>query len=80
MSIVRYLQRIERIDQLIRLQATGTPKELANRLSLSESVIYQTLAFMKKYGAPIYYNKYLESYCYEEPCFFVFTFKKKKIE
>jgi len=78
MSIVKYLQRIERIDQLIRLNATGTPKELAERLGVGETVLYETLALMKQYGAPIYYDKGMQSYYYKEPCTFEFTFKKNK--
>lgn len=74
MSIEKYLHRIERIDQFIRLKATGTPKDLASKLNISESVLYETLATMKKHGAPIYYDRCLGSYCYEEPCMFEFRF------
>ena len=76
MTIVKYVQRIERIDQLIRLNATGTPKELAQRLGICETVLYETLATMREYGAPIYNDKCMQSYYYEEPCIFEFTFKK----
>lgn len=80
MSISKYFQRIERIDQLIRLRATGPPKELAEKLKISEALLYETLSVMKEYGASIYYNKCICSYYYAEPGFFQFNFRKKEYE
>lgn len=78
MSLIKYIDRIERIDWLIKLKATGTPKVFSKKLNISESILYETIALMKEYGAPIYYNKFLQSYCYEDECTFEFTFKQDK--
>jgi len=56
---------IERIDGLIRRKATGTPKELAYRLGVSERGLFKTLKLMKEMGAPINYNISRQSYMYE---------------
>ncbi|WEK35471.1 MAG: HTH domain-containing protein [Candidatus Pseudobacter hemicellulosilyticus] len=63
-------QRLERIDQLIRIKATGTPTELADKLGISERSVYEYLNLMKEFGAPIKFNSYRQSYYYdEEGCF-----------
>jgi len=64
MLFLKYLNHIERIDQLIKLQATGSPKLLAKTLEISESHLYKLLNLMKILGAPIKYNKYKRTYYY----------------
>jgi len=60
-------ERFQRIDKLINMQATGTPKQLAQRLAISERQLYKYLCFMKKeLNAPIKYNKQRQSYYYNE--------------
>ncbi|MCH7399021.1 HTH domain-containing protein [Belliella sp. DSM 107340] len=61
----KLIERISRLDQLIRLKSTGTPKELANRLEISESTLYETISMMKQLGAPINYDKLRKSYYYQ---------------
>lgn len=64
MTLIEKLQFIERIDALIRRSATGTPKQLANRLNISERGLFKTLKLMKEMGAPITYSISKESYTY----------------
>jgi len=40
MPIINYLERLQRIDQLIRLKATGTPRELADKLEAQPKADY----------------------------------------
>ncbi len=80
MKLFETLQMIERVDQLIRLKATGTPTQLAQRLQLSERSIYNVIEIMKEMGAPIYYNRSRRSYCYEENVKFKFGFYFKEGE
>ena len=68
------IRQIERVDQLIRLKATGTPKELAARLELSESACYELLNLMKRLGAPVMYCRSRKCYYYEENVQFNFGF------
>ena len=57
MNIDKYFERIERIDRLIRLKATGSPKEFAKKLGISESSLYEYLRYLKDKGGPIEFDK-----------------------
>lgn len=65
MTLLEKLKMIERINSLIRRKSTGTPKQLASRLEISERCLFKTLKLMKEMGAPIYYCITRESYAYE---------------
>ncbi len=73
-TIIKQVEIIERIDQLIRLQATGTVIELAIRLNISKTKLYRTIRLMKSLHAPIVYDFSLESYVYVESVRFKFGF------
>jgi len=75
MKFIEMLQLVERVDQLIRLKATGNTHRLANRLNISERTAHRLLNTMKDMGAPIYYNNARCSYCYEKEVEFKFGFK-----
>ena len=71
--------RITRIDNLIRMKATGTPAQLAERLGMSERSVYEYISLMKDLGAPIKFDSYRESYYYdEEGSFNISCFRKKE--
>ncbi|NQX52064.1 hypothetical protein HQN86_00410 [Pedobacter panaciterrae] len=54
MSTVKNCQRI---DQLIRKKATGTPTQLAKRLSLSPTYVKRLIGYMRhEYKMPIIYT------------------------
>lgn len=58
-----------RIHELINSRQTGTPKELAEKLELSERTVYNYIAFMREeLKAPIVYNTVLSNYCCENEC------------
>ncbi|OEJ99533.1 hypothetical protein [Roseivirga misakiensis] len=63
--MLKQTQRIERLDQLIRLGATGNARECAEKLDISERQFYNTIDLMKEMGAPIYFDNSIRSYCYE---------------
>jgi len=66
MSLVVDIVKLDRIHNLIRRKATGTPEEFANRIGLSASRLYQILSFLRiEMHAPIIYNRYNCSYEYE---------------
>ena len=71
------IDRLSRLDHLIRIKGTGTPAQLAERLNLSERSIYDYINFMKGLGCPIKFDSYRESYFYEEEGFFVIAFFTK---
>jgi hypothetical protein len=79
MSFVDIIRRIERIDQLIRLRATGRPAELAQKLGISESQLYEVLNVMKEeFGVSILYSRTLESYYYPKEMKFKCSFEENK--
>jgi predicted DNA-binding transcriptional regulator YafY len=69
MSILfpKILEKLHRIDQLIRMKATGQPHELASRLEVSPSTVYEYIYLMKNVLlAPIRYCSIVRSYVYDE--------------
>jgi hypothetical protein len=66
MSILRYIQRIQHIDDLIRRRATGRPENFAEKVGLRRSALMNYLRELRKLGAPISYCKQRESYFYQE--------------
>jgi predicted DNA-binding transcriptional regulator YafY len=75
--MVKQIQLIERMDQLIRLQATGSPEELISKLGISKTKLYRMINTMKTLNAPIEYDITLQSFVYAEPVGFTFGFYKK---
>ncbi len=63
-TLQKQIGLIERIDQLIRLKATGSPKEMAIKLKISESTVYRIMDTMKGLGAPVEYKTFYQSYVY----------------
>ena len=68
MTALKFIERIERLHLLIRRRGTGTPKELARRLALSEATVYKYINTLKALGAPVVYDVGRQSYVYEKPC------------
>jgi len=76
MKLLEQIERLQRIDQLIRLESTGNPQELAEKLNISVSTLYELLNCMKEIGAKIYYNRQKATYTYKEPSKLIFKFEK----
>jgi predicted DNA-binding transcriptional regulator YafY len=66
MSLSRYLKKVRFIDYLICKKATGSQKELANRVGVSISTINEYLNEMKEAGFPIRYCHKRQTYYYEK--------------
>ncbi len=65
-KLTQQIAVLERIDQLIRLKATGRPKQLADRLEVSEATVFRMIETMKELNAPICYDLARQSYVYTE--------------
>lgn len=78
MKWLKGLELVERMDQLIRLKATGTSLELSEKLGISRSTVYAYIALMKELGAPLYYCKKTRSFCYSHEVRFIFGFKLER--
>ncbi len=72
--IMKHVELIERIDRLIRLQATGTPEELAKRLGISKTKLYRMIHMMKELNAPVEYDFAIQSFTYVKEVGFRFGF------
>ena len=67
---------IIQLDNLIVKEMTGSPKQLASKLFITERSVYNYIAFMKQeLKAPIKYNYQRLSYIYNED--WDFKFNKK---
>lgn len=76
MALTRYVERVERVDQLIRRKSTGSPKELAAKLEISQRSLFELINQMKDLGAPISYSKARRSYVYTNQVKFDFGFRE----
>lgn len=72
-----YFKRLERLDNLIRIKATGTPKILSQKMGVSERTVYKYIEILESLGAPVTYSKTKESYVYENDGYFNFRFINK---
>ncbi len=64
MRFEKKIRIMERMDALIRRSATGSPKNLASRLNISERSLYELINVMKSMDAPIYFCSSKNSYRY----------------
>lgn len=67
MTINKYVNRLRQINQLIRQQRTGSPKELATKLGISERQVYNSVDYLRDKEVPISYCRIRKTYYYSEP-------------
>ena len=66
MSLLKYIERMKRMDDLIGRKATGCATEFAQKLGISPSQLFQDLKEMKELGAPIQFCPIRRTYYYEK--------------
>lgn len=64
MSLLRSIERLKRMDDLIKKEMTGPSKEFAEKLGISRSMLMENLHEMKELGANIEYCYFRRSYHY----------------
>lgn len=74
MKLLECINRIMKLDQMIRLEITGSPQELAAKFNISERQIYRLIDQMRSLGAEISYSQLKNSYIYLNPVKFNFGF------
>ncbi len=67
MSIISKIHRIERMHNMINFKRTGTPQSFAQKMGVSQSMLYVLINEIKELGAPVVYCRYRESYEYLYP-------------
>jgi predicted DNA-binding transcriptional regulator YafY len=80
MQIMKYIARLKRLDQMIRIKATGTPKELAQKLEISERSVYHYIELLREFDAPVEYCPHRRTYYYSEEGKFGFEMGFTKLE
>lgn len=65
MSITKYVNRLQQIDNLIRQRATGNSWEFARKVGICRSVLMSNLEEIKSFGAPISYDRINKTYKYD---------------
>ena len=66
MSLLKYIERLQRMDLLISMMSTGTPEEFAGKLGLRRSTLFQSLQEMREMGVDIRYSWFRQSYYYAD--------------
>ena len=64
MKAIQYWERLKKINVLIKAKRTGTPKELANSLGISESHLFRTIDELCDMGVDICYSRADKTYYY----------------
>ena len=64
MSLLKYIERLRRMDSLISMMATGTPEEFAEKIGIKRSTLFQSLQEMREMGLDIKYSFIRQSYYY----------------
>lgn len=68
MSLLKYIERLKRMDDLIRRKTTGKAEQFASKLGISRSQLLQDVKELRELGAPIEYCNTIQSYIYTRPC------------
>lgn len=66
MKNLKTLERLQQLHQRILQENTGTPKQLANYMSISERSLYRLVEQLKDLNATIGYNRVRNTYYYED--------------
>ncbi|MCF6351731.1 MAG: DNA-binding protein [Cyclobacteriaceae bacterium] len=64
MKFIKQIERLQKLNKLIGQQCTGCPNELAEKLNIKRSQLYEVLEQLKLEGAPIAYNRKLATFYY----------------
>ncbi len=73
MSLLKYIERAKRMDDLIRRRATGGAEEFAQRLGISRSLLMEHIRDLKEMGAPIQFCETTKTYYYIREYRFLFA-------
>jgi hypothetical protein len=79
MSGLKYISRLERIDQFIRQERTGNAPAFAGRLEISVRQLYNLIDELKDLGLPVEYCRVRQTYYYRYHCRIVFEIRVEEI-
>lgn len=61
---LKYINRLSKINRLIKLKSTGTTKDLSKKLDICERQVYKYISDLRELGAEIKFNQYTQTYEY----------------
>ena len=64
MGLLKSIERLKRMDDLISGEITGTPDEFASKVGISRSMLMENIREMKELGAEIHFCPTRRSYFY----------------
>ena len=64
MKAIEQLERLKRMNELIKAECTGTPEEFSKMLRISESHLSRILENLKDRGVPVKYSRTRKTYYY----------------
>ncbi|WP_420577028.1 hypothetical protein [Ekhidna sp.] len=76
MPVIKYFDRLKRMDDLIRRRATGSPEQFATKMGMDRSTLMRYLSELRELDAPIYFDPIKQSYYYEEEVCLELGFKR----
>jgi len=66
MKFANFLNKLILIEKLIRQKRTGTPNELARRLSVSRGTLYNIIEVLETHGASIKFSRTDKTFHYDD--------------
>jgi transcriptional antiterminator len=66
MKSIKNIEKLKRMHNLICQECTGSPSELADRLTISDRTVYYLLEQLRDYEAQIGYDRSRKTYFYKE--------------
>jgi hypothetical protein len=67
MKIVDFLDKMRIFNQLVEQKCTGTPDELAGRLGISRSTLYDIINELRSRDVEVCYSRTNQSFYYKNP-------------
>jgi hypothetical protein len=64
MKAIEQLERLKKMNRLIKSERTGTPEEFAGKLGICQSHLFNLIEELKIMGAPIRYSRTRQTYFY----------------
>jgi len=75
MNLSQAIERLQVLHSLISQKKTGTPEQLAKRLGISRSCLYNLIEELRLFEIPILYSRKIESFYYEKEVNMEFVLK-----
>ncbi|MDD3077939.1 MAG: HTH domain-containing protein [Paludibacter sp.] len=66
MNVFKDFTCLQRLHELVLLEKTGTPQQLAKRLGISRATLYVMIDQLKSIDMEIVYSRKTQTFCYKK--------------